>query len=57
MKGECTCYLEYPNALHKKGNGKWICVDKYECIRPLERKADGTVKLKTKCRKKEVNAE
>ena len=33
---ECTCYMQYPNECHKHKNGKWKCVDNYECIRPLE---------------------
>lgn len=53
-KGECSCYYEYPNPCHRRRNGNWLCVDKYECIRPLQRKENGRVKLKTVCRKKEV---
>lgn len=56
MKGECSCYMEYPNVLHKKRTGKWLCVDKYECVRALERKPDGTVKRKTKCMKRDINS-
>lgn len=52
MRGECSCYLKYPNELHKRNTGKWICVDEYECVRPIEYKEDGTVKRKTLCRKK-----
>jgi len=53
-KGECSCWLDYPNANHKRRNGHWKCVDKYECIRQLQRKQNGTVRHKTVCRKKEV---
>ena len=52
-KGECSCWLEYPNERCKRKNG-WRCVDEYECIKPLRYNANGTVKFKTVCRKKEV---
>lgn len=35
---DCHCWCNYPNKHHKHKNGKngkWKCVDKYECIRDL----------------------
>lgn len=32
----CTCWAEYPNKSHLLKNGKWKCVDKYKCVRPLK---------------------
>lgn len=43
----CSCWCEWPNVNHKKENGSWKCVDRYEC----ERQKDGN--RKTKCRLKE----
>lgn len=34
--GYCTCYMDYPNTCHIHKNGKWKCVDDYECIRNIE---------------------
>lgn len=48
---ECSCYASYPNESHKKKNGKWKCVDDYECVRNC------THKQKTKCVLKENNNE
>lgn len=28
----CTCWVDYPNKNHKRANGKWKCVDYYECV-------------------------
>ena len=47
MKGECSCYAEYPNEFHKRKNGNWICVDKYVCVRKRG-------KYKTKCMRKDM---
>lgn len=33
---QCSCYCSYPNINHEHKNGKWKCVDNYECIQPLE---------------------
>lgn len=53
---ECTCYCEYPNKNHLMSSGRWKCVDKYECVRPLEEIDLGLpfprVIRKTKCVKK-----
>lgn len=52
MATYCSCWVDYPNKAHKKDNGKWLCVDKYRCIR----KRTGTSMgygLKTKCVKVE----
>lgn len=62
MKGECSCWVEYPNERHKRPSGKWICVDKYECVRPLKVQifCNGEIvraTRKTLCRKKEVKGE
>ena len=35
---KCSCYHEYPNEMKKRKNGKWICVDKYHCVRNIETK-------------------
>ena len=48
MKGCCTCWMEYPNELNKKHNGKWKCVDSYKCVRPLKVE-DGFTVRKTMC--------
>jgi len=53
---ECTCWCKYPNENHKCKNGHWICIDKYECVRELQKvynKHGGYHWLKTKCVKKE----
>ena len=54
---ECSCWIHYPNPMHKKDNGKWKCVDDYECIRDLEIKMTkvglSCVSGKTHCRRKE----
>ena len=36
MKGECTCWMPYPNELMRKSNGEWKCVEEYENVRPLK---------------------
>ena len=58
MKGECTCWREYPNEARRRSNGKWICVDKYECVRQLQVGEVGDTgvfmpRKKTLCRKKQ----
>lgn len=54
---ECSCWVHYPNPMFKKDNGKWKCVDDYECIRDLEIKMTkvgvSCVSGKTHCRRKE----
>lgn len=54
---ECSCWVKYPNPMYKKDNGKWKCVDDYECIRDLEIKMTkvgvSCVSGKTHCRRKE----
>lgn len=54
---ECSCWVKYPNPMHKKDNGRWKCVDDYECIRDLEIKMTkvgvSCVSGKTHCRRKE----
>ena len=54
---ECSCWVKYPNPMCKKDNGKWKCVDDYECIRDLEIKMTkvgvSCVSGKTHCRRKE----
>jgi len=54
--GECSCWAKYPNPMHKNKNGKWKCVDDYECIRDLEIKMINGVSCvseKTHCIRKE----
>ena len=51
-RGECHCWVPYPNESHKNKNGTWKCVDKYECVRDLG--ADGKGKS-TFCRRKNLN--
>ena len=29
---DCSCWIEYPNIFHRRKNGKWKCVDLYECV-------------------------
>lgn len=53
MKGECSCWCEYPNDAHKRGNGKWKCIDDYVCVRPLKKSGERRRGYKTKCMKKE----
>ena len=36
--GYCSCWRDYPNEAHKCKSGKWMCVDKYSCIRQGEYK-------------------
>lgn len=55
--GECSCWVKYPNPMYKKENGKWKCVDDYECIRDLEIKMTkvgvSCISGKTHCIRKE----
>ena len=47
---DCSCWKHYPNPNHKKRNGTWLCVDKYECVRDL---IDGKWwDAKTHCRRR-----
>lgn len=51
-KTECTCWVDYPNENHKFKNGKWKCVDNYECVRKLieiDTPCGKLAKIKTKC--------
>ena len=54
---ECSCWMKYPNPMHKKDNGKWKCVNDYECIQDLKisetKIGFSVVKRKTHCRRKE----
>ena len=47
-KWDCSCWRNYPNPNYKKKNGKWMCIDKYECIRDLVAPYD----KKTHCRRR-----
>ena len=55
---KCSCWHKYPNELHKKGNGKWKCVDEYQCVRELVERTTAfgqTVQIKkTVCERKEA---
>ena len=30
---KCSCWVKYPNECKKRANGKWLCVDKYRCVK------------------------
>lgn len=47
---DCSCWCSYPNTLHKQKNGKWKCVDKFECL--YDGKGHYAYGNKTKCQKK-----
>lgn len=47
--GECSCWRKYPNEWLKKDNGRWKCVDLYECIRDCN--GHYGYGKKTKCKK------
>lgn len=51
-KWDCDCWVHYPNEAHKLKNGKWKCVDRYECIRDLIEPFAGGYNKKTHCRRK-----
>ena len=54
---ECSCWVKYPNPMHKNKNGSWKCVDKYECVQDLEIVETPigltAIRRKTHCRRKE----
>ena len=52
---DCYCWCKYPNEHHKHKNGKWKCVDKYECIRDLVEPLTNCYDQATHCRKKVDN--
>lgn len=47
---DCSCWVTYPNESHKKDNGKWKCVDKFECVHST--KTGYKYGDKTKCQRK-----
>lgn len=47
---DCSCYQEYPNVLHKRSNGAWKCIDKYEKVEDW--KPTSACRCKTHCRRK-----
>lgn len=51
MNGQCSCWCDYPNIHHQHKNGNWKCVDKYRCIRPLEKEIRGTMHFEYLTRK------
>ncbi len=51
---DCHCWMPYPNKYHKHKNGKWKCVDKYECIRDLVVPNTNYYDKATHCKRKEV---
>lgn len=52
---DCHCWCEYPNKHHKHKNGKWKCVDKYECIRDLAEPLTNYYNQATHCIRKGGN--
>lgn len=46
-KIDYSCWANYSSKAHKKKNGEWKCVDRYECIRDRE-----GYDRKTHCRRK-----
>ena len=58
---ECSCWVEYPNPMHKNKNGKWKCVDDYECIQNLKIRETkigvSCVVRKTHCKRKKEEEE
>lgn len=50
---DCHCWMHYPNPLHKHKNGKWKCVDCYECIRDLVEPNTNYYDKATHCRRKD----
>ena len=50
MRGECTCWMPYPNELCRNADGSWKCVEEYENVRPLTG-SYGRGK-KTKCKRR-----
>ena len=47
----CSCHLHYPNNLVKRKNGKWKCVDRYECVKDLDPQSKCRFIENTKCRR------
>lgn len=54
---DCSCWCKYPNINHKHKNGKWKCVDRFQCIRDLVEPLTNYYDQKTHCIRKggEVN--
>lgn len=50
---DCSCWCKYPNKNHKQKNGKWKCVDRFQCIRDLVEPLTNCYDQKTHCIKKE----
>ena len=48
---DCSCFADYPNENHKRKNGSWKCIDKYEKCEDWKPKS--IYSCKTHCRKKE----
>lgn len=48
---DCSCFVDYPNESHRKINGSWKCVDKYEKCEDWKSKS--IYGCKTHCRRKE----
>lgn len=53
-KWDCHCWAHYPNINHKRKNGSWKCVDKYECIRDLIEPNLNYYDKATHCKRKEA---
>ena len=52
---DCSCWCKYPNKNHKQKNGKWKCVDRFQCIRDLVEPLTNYYDRKTHCIRKEVD--
>lgn len=53
----CSCYLDYPNERQKHRNGKWKCIDEYECVikhQFVENRTSGKHEIKTVCVEKRL---
>lgn len=52
---DCHCWCKYPNEHHKHKNGKWKCVDDYECVRDLVEPLTNYYDQATHCKRRKKN--
>ena len=52
---DCSCFADYPNESHRRKDGSWKCVDRFEKCEDWQGKYLGS--CKTHCRKKEQKNE